>query len=49
MAPTTGRAGGITFTIDVEDYAPDGDEIRAVAVVDDVLAQLDELGVRGTF
>lgn len=49
MRPRTGRAGGISFTIDVEDYAPPGEEVRAVAVVDDVLGHLDELGVRGTF
>lgn len=39
----------ITFTIDVEDYAPTGEAVRAEAVTDTVLAMLDGLGIRGTF
>lgn len=42
-------SSNISFTIDVEDYAPEGEEVRAEGVIDTVLAMLDELKIRGTF
>ncbi len=46
--PTRVRAP-ITFTIDVEDYAPPGQAVRAESIVHSVLDALDGLGARGTF
>mgnify|MGYP003344704219 FL=1 len=39
----------ITFTIDVEDYAPAGEEVRAVAIVDSILERLSDRAITGTF
>lgn len=42
-------AAAITFTIDVEDYAPQGESIRAPRLVDRLLGFLAQRSVRGTF
>ena len=45
----TAEAAPITFTLDLEDYAPAGTPARALAIVPGVLELLAELGARGTF
>ncbi len=49
MARPARQLAPITFTFDVEDYAPEGEALRAPEVTDRVLQFLADRSIRGTF